>query len=80
MNRVPYVVYADFEALLPEVEEEENVSQGESYTKKLQEHVVCGYCYYVVSANPEEEFNFPNPVVQRGTADGIPVNWRKGKL
>ena len=65
--KMPYVIYADFEALLPHVEGETEERSG-SYTKQLQEHQPCGYCYYVVSADPAEVM--PPPKVYRG-ADTI---------
>ena len=44
---VPFVIYADFEALLQKVEKGEHDSNG-SYTEKFQQHVDCGSAYKVV--------------------------------
>ena len=41
--KVPFVIYADFEAILKNIND-----PSKTNTKKLQEHVVCGYSYVVV--------------------------------
>ena len=45
--QVPYVIYADFECILKEVED-----KNETKTKKTHEHIPCGFGYYVVSIDP----------------------------
>ena len=44
---VPFVIYADFEALLQKVEKGQPDSNG-SYTEKFQRHIDCGSAYKVV--------------------------------
>ena len=44
---VPFVLYADFEALLQKVEKGQPDSNG-SYTEKFQRHIDCGSAYKVV--------------------------------
>ena len=41
--QVPFVIYADFESLLPSVEKE-----GSERVKPYQEHIACGFSYKVV--------------------------------
>ena len=43
MMKAPYVIYADFEAIIVKIDD-----RSKTNTKKLQEHVVCGYSYVVV--------------------------------
>ena len=50
--RVPFVVYADFEAL-PEGISTCQPSDSDSYTNKYQKHKPCGYCYYIKCFNDE---------------------------
>ena len=59
--KVPFVIYADFESILPCTQE--NLSDDASYTQKTHEHQASGFCYIVVS--DVEDFNTP-PVVYRG--------------
>ena len=44
--RVPFVVYADFEAF-PEGISTCTPNNGESYTNQYQKHTPCGFCYYI---------------------------------
>ena len=44
---VPFVIYADFEALLQKVERGQ-LDSNESYTERFQQHVDCGSAYKVV--------------------------------
>jgi len=58
--RVPYVIYADFEAITKKIN---NVSRNicnESFTDKYQQHVSCGACYKVISVDKSynKEFIF----------------------
>ena len=50
--RVPFVVYADFEAF-PEGISTCSPHDGESYTKQYQKHRPCGFCYYIKCTNDE---------------------------
>ena len=44
--RVPFVVYADFEAF-PEGISTCAPNNNESYTNQYQKHTPCGFCYYI---------------------------------
>ena len=59
---VPYVIYADFEALIKPIENTNHSKTDSSYTYKTQEHIPCGFGYIVVrydgKTNP--------PVIYRG--------------
>ena len=55
-------MYADFESILEKVEGCENDS-SKSYTQKLQKHVPCGSCLYVVSSDGKY---FQPPEVNHG--------------
>ena len=48
----PFVIYADFECLLPKVQSC-NCNPEKSSTTPVQKHVPCGYCYKIVSSNPK---------------------------
>ena len=50
--RVPFVVYADFEAF-PESISTCSPNDDESYTKQYQKHRPCGFCYYIKCVNDE---------------------------
>ena len=50
--RVPFIVYADFEAL-PESISTCQPSDSDSYTNKYQKHKPCGFCYYIKCFNDE---------------------------
>ena len=50
--RVPFIVYADFEAL-PEGISTCQPSDSDSYTNKYQKHKPCGFCYYIKCFNDE---------------------------
>lgn len=56
--QVPYVIYADFECLTTELE-----TNPELNTNKYQRHDPCGFCYQIVSIDPNYQ---PEPVVYRG--------------
>ena len=45
---VPFVIYADFEALLPKYKKQETLPKNSSWTVKHQKHKVCSYGYKVV--------------------------------
>ena len=47
----PFVIYADFECLLPKVQSC-NPNPEKSSTTPVEKHVPCGYCYKIVSSNP----------------------------
>jgi len=65
--KVPFVIYADFETLLNPVEMAEH-GQDESFTETFQEHVPCGYCFYVVAQDESVQIPAPfdKPVLYRG--------------
>ena len=47
--KVPYVIYADFEALVRKIHRcERNPEIKASYTEKTEQHEACGYSYMVV--------------------------------
>ena len=48
----PFVIYADFECLLPKVQSC-NPNPEKSSTTPVEKHVPCGYCYKIVSSNPQ---------------------------
>ena len=50
--RVPFVVYADFEAF-PEGISTCTPNSDESYTNQYQKHTPCGFCYYIKCTNDE---------------------------
>ena len=50
--RVPFVVYADFEAL-PEGISTCQPNNNESYTNQYQKHTPCGFCYYIKCVDDE---------------------------
>jgi hypothetical protein len=45
---VPFVIYADFEALVPKCKQEQKLHKNVSWTRKDQEHKICSYGYKVV--------------------------------
>ena len=51
-HKNPYVIYADFESILSQVE-----VNDQSNTQKYQKHIPCGYAYKVVSSN--DKFDKP---------------------
>ena len=51
---VPFVMYADFEAILQNVEEEEtNLDSQNPYTRKINHHIPSGFCTYSTFAYGE---------------------------
>ena len=50
---VPFVMYADFEAILQNVEEEPNSDPQNPYTRKINHHVPSGFCTYSTFAYGE---------------------------
>ena len=56
---VPFVIYADFEAILVEVDDDENKS-----TRKLNKHVPCGFACLTTSSY--EQYNKEKVVVYSG--------------
>ena len=60
--RVPFVIYADFEAITEKIESA-TPSPEKSYTEKYQKHTPSGFCYYVKKEGIE---NYAEPVVYRG--------------
>lgn len=70
--RVPFVIYADFECITKEINNEQTivdksvngkVTKKESYTERYQEHIPCGCGYKIISIDPNYD---PEPVVYRG--------------
>ena len=55
--KAPYVIYADFEALVKKIQGCERYSESEkkckSYTEKTEWHEACGYSYIVVKSDGE---------------------------
>jgi hypothetical protein len=77
---VRYVFYADFECLLTPMDDLHSwVNQPDhSFTESYAQHEPCGYCLYLVSSDPEEVFDFENPLVVRGTEEGVPKYYPDG--
>ena len=50
--RVPFVVYADFEAITEGISTC-HPNNDESYTNQYQKHRPCGFCYYIKCTNDE---------------------------
>ena len=51
--KVPYVIYADFEALVKKIQGCERNPDKKSYTEKTEWHEACGYSYIVVKSDGE---------------------------
>ena len=49
--KVPYVIYADFEAILNKMKGCERSPESKSYTEKIEKHEACGYTYKVVRSD-----------------------------
>ena len=60
--RVPFVIYADFEAITEKIDSA-TPNPEKSYAEKYQKHAPSGFCYYVKC---EGEENYAEPVVYRG--------------
>ena len=60
--RVPFVIYADFEAITERIDST-TPNPEKSYTEKYQKYTPSGFCYYV---KKEGEENYAEPVVYRG--------------
>ncbi|KAL9980669.1 hypothetical protein ACROYT_G009282 [Oculina patagonica] len=62
--KVPYVIYADFEALVRKISgcELGPESKQKSYTEKTEQHEACGFAYTVVRSDGRNK----RPVVYRG--------------
>ena len=60
--RVPFVIYADFEAITEKIDSA-TPNPEKSYTVKYKKHTPSGFCYYV---NKEGIENYAEPVVYRG--------------
>ena len=61
--KVKFVIYADFESILPKIAACDP-DPSKSSTTPIQRHVPCGYCYKVVCTNGQYS---KDPVVYRGT-------------
>ena len=65
-QRVPYVIYADFEcALIPFSLAARDPNLEQSYTDKRHYHKPTSYCYYIVCSN-EADITQYKPVLYRG--------------
>ena len=52
--KAPYVIYADFEALVKKIQGcEQDREKNKSYTEKTEWHEACGYSYVVVKSDGE---------------------------
>ena len=60
--RVPFVIYADFEAVTEKIDSA-SPNPEKSFTEKYQKHTPSGFCYYVKKDDVE---NYAEPVVYRG--------------
>ena len=62
LMRVPFVIYADFEAITEKIDSA-TPNPEKSYTEKYKKHKPSGFCYYVKC---EGEENYAEPAVYRG--------------
>eukprot|EP01047_Picozoa_sp_COSAG01_P126599 COSAG01_NODE_55762_length_323_cov_0.433036_1_plen_81_part_01 len=53
--KAPFVIYADFECITEPISKAPKDSNT-SYTDAYQSHTPCGFCYQVVSSNPDLVF------------------------
>ena len=64
-QKVPFINYADFEAITAKIEGPE-LNTGQSFTQKTQEHRPCGFCYVIVRSDGKTKdpvlFGGPNAV------------------
>ena len=51
--KMPYVIYADFEAILHKIKGFDRPPESKSYTVKIEKHETCGYAYKVVKSDGE---------------------------
>ena len=56
LMRVPFVMYADFEAATEKIDSA-TPNPEKSYTEKYQKHTPSGFCYYVKKKAPEIMLN-----------------------
>ena len=49
--KVPYVIYADFEAILHKIKVCDRPPESKSYTEKIKKYEACGYAYKVVRSD-----------------------------
>ena len=62
---VPFVIYADFEAITKKVEEQNEETKEGSYTKAYQTHEDCG-CGYIVLCCYDDKYSKPIQLTYRG--------------
>lgn len=55
MNKVPFVIYAEFESVLAPLEHNEAAGR---ISRHFQEHLPCGYIYQIVCREPDL-YTFP---------------------
>ena len=69
--KMPYVIYADFEALVRKIPgcERGPESMQRSYTEKTERHEACGYSYMVVRSDGE--------VLDRQRFTGVKTRWER---
>src|SRR5277367_5195107 len=51
---IPFVIYADFESLVPKYKNQNKLNKNSSWTRKHQKHKVCSYGYKVVCCYDEK--------------------------
>ena len=51
--KVPYLIYADFEAIVKKMSGCERSPESKSYTEKIEKYEACGYAYKVVRRDGE---------------------------
>ena len=51
--KMPFIIYADFEALVRKIQSCERERMQTSYTEKTERHEACGYSYLVVKSDGE---------------------------
>jgi len=66
MQKVPFVIYADFEAILPKVQGAKP-NPNNSYTEKTEKHKTSGFCFKTVCIH--EQFNRPEVLYRGKDAD-----------
>jgi len=51
--KMPFIIYADFEALVRKIQSCERERMQTSYTEKTERHEACGYSYLIVKSDGE---------------------------
>ncbi|MFM2392193.1 MAG: hypothetical protein RLZZ546_170 [Bacteroidota bacterium] len=65
-EKVPFIIYADFECILEQLDYDEHEA-NKSSTEKTEKHTVCGFSYKVVCTVPEHT---KETIIYRGSDSG----------